>query len=190
MQSDELNALIDKTATLMVQYERRGAHIDARLQELGDVLQGLTQQLPAVVKASTEGLLQTLPGEMAETVRAGLGESMSSYRQGLHVARGEVERATHALAAQISHLQNLHRRLVWKTIGAAWISLALLLGGGAWLSLHYIHVIRDNQLSAELVKAYSSADVVLCGTGELCANVDNKHARYGERAQYLPIKSR
>ena len=40
MQMEELNALIDKTATLMVQYERRGANIDARLQALGEELQG------------------------------------------------------------------------------------------------------------------------------------------------------
>lgn len=190
MQSDELNALIDKTATLMVQYERRGAHIDARLQALGEVLQGLTRQLPTVVQASTQGLLRTLPDEMADTVRAGLGESMGSYRQGLQAARAEVERAAHALAGQIGQLQNLHRRLVWKTLAAAWGSLALVLGGGAWLSLHYTQVIRDNRLSADLMKAYNNADVVLCGNGELCANVDGKRARYGERGQYLPIRSR
>ncbi|MEW9625563.1 relaxation protein [Rhodanobacter geophilus] len=190
MQTEELNALIDKTATLMVQYERRGAHIDARLQALGEVLQGLTQQLPGVVRVSTQDLLQTLPGEMADTVRAGLGQSMGAYRQSLATAGAGIEQAAQVLAGQISQLQELHRRLLWKTTGAVLITLALLLGGGAWLSMHYAKVVRDNQLSADLMKAYNSADVVLCGQGELCANVDGKRARYGERGQYQPVRSR
>lgn len=190
MQQDELSALIDKTATLMVQYERRGADIDTRLQALGDALQGLTQQLPAVVRASANGLLQTLPGEMTNTVRQGLERSMNDYRQSLRAASSEVERTSQALAGQIGHLQRLHRGLIWKTVAAAVITLALLLAGGTWLSMHYVQMIRDNQLSAELLKAYNGADVVLCGAGELCANVNAKGARYGDHRQYLPVKAR
>jgi hypothetical protein len=70
------------------------------------------------------------------------------------------------------------------------LALALLLVGGAWLSLHYTRVIRDNQLSAELLKAYNGADVILCGNGKLCANVDTRGARYGDNRQYLPVRSR
>lgn len=190
MQSDELNALIDKTATLMVQYERRGAHIGARLQALGDELQGLTRQLPAAVRGATHDLLQTLPGEMAETVRDGLGQSLGAYRQGLDAANAEIAQAARALTGQIVQLQSLHRWLIWKTVATVLVALVLLLGGGAWLSTHYAHVIRDNQMSAELMRAYNSADVVLCGDGQLCANVDGKRAHYGERGQYLPVKSR
>ena len=190
MQMEELNALIDKTATLMVQYERRGANIDARLQALGEELQGLTQQLPAVVKGASRDLLQTLPGEMADTVRAGLGQSLVAYRQRVETANADIARAAQALAGQLGQLQSLHRRLVWKTSATVLAALALLLGGGAWLSAHYARVIRDNQLSAELMRAYNSADVVLCGNGQLCANVDGKRAHYGERGQYLPVKPR
>ena len=190
MQSDELNVLIDKTATLMVQYERRGAHIDARLRALGEVLQGLTQQLPSAVRGATHDLLQTLPGEMADMVRAGLGQSLGAYRQNLNAANAEITQAARALAGQIDQLQSLHRRLIWRTTATVLVALALLLGGGAWLSTHYAHVIRDNQMSADLMRAYNSADVVLCGNGQLCANVDGKRAHYGERGQYLPVKSR
>jgi hypothetical protein len=88
-------------------------------------------------------------------------------------------------------LQNLHRRLIWKATGAAVITLARLLGGGAWhLSMHHARVIRENRLSADLMKAYSNADVVLCGNGELCANADGKRARHGQRSQYLPVRLR
>ena len=190
MQQDELTALIDKTATLMAQYERRGEAIDARLQALGDTLQGLTQQLPVAVKASADGVLQTLPAEMGSVMRNGLGQSMTDYRQRLDTASHDVEKASQALAGQIGQLQRLHRQLIWKTLGVVVLALALLLAGGAWLSLHYTRVIRDNQLSAELLKAYNAADVTLCGSGKLCANVDTRGARYGKDRQYLPVRPR
>lgn len=190
MQQDELTALIDKTATLMAQYERRGAAIDARLQALGDTLQGLTQQLPQVVKTSADGVLQTLPAEMGSVLRNGLGQSMGDYGQRLDAAGHDVEKASRALAGQIGRLQRLHRQLIWKATSAVVLALALLLAGGAWLSLHYTRVIRDNQLSAELLKAYNGADVTLCGDGNLCANVDTRGARHGRSRQYLPVKPR
>ena len=190
MQQEELTVLIDKTATLMTQYERRGASIDARLQALGEVLQGLTKQLPVVVKASTHDLLQTLPDQMTNKVREGLDRSMSDYRQSLDTASRDVENKSHALAGQISRLQRLHRQLIWKTMSTAVLALALLLAGGMWLSIHYTQVIRDNQLSAELLKAYNGADVTLCGSGGLCANVNAKGLRYGDHRQYLPVNPR
>ena len=190
MKQDELTDLIDKTATLMTQYERRGAVIDARLQDLGDALHGLTQQLPIVLKTSADGVLQTLPDQIATVLRAGLGQSMADYNQRLGTAGRDVETASQALAGQISRLQRLHRQLIWKTVGVVVFALALLLAGGAWLSLHYTRVIRDNQLSAELLKAYNSADVTLCGNGDLCANVDTRGARYGQHREYLSVKPR
>lgn len=190
MQPDELDVLIDKTATLMVQYERRSAGIEERLEALGEALQGLTLQLPGVVKRSAEGLLHTLPGELAGVAKAKLDRPLADCRAGLHAAGDELANATRTLAGQIEGLQNLHRLLLWKAIAAVTVALALLLGGGAWLSLHYSRIIRDNQVAAELMQAYNRADVVVCGKGELCANVDAKHARYGDRGQYLKVKPR
>ncbi|MEP6897837.1 MAG: relaxation protein [Rhodanobacter sp.] len=190
MQQDELTVLIDKTATLMAQYERRGAAIDARLQALGDTLQRLAQQLPVVLRTSSDAMLQTLPSEMASVIRNGLGQSIGDYRQRLDTAGHDVENASQSLVSQIGQLQRLHRQLIWKTMGAVLLSLGLLLAGGAWLSIHYTRVIRDNQLSAELLKAYNSADVTLCGGGGLCANVDVRGARRGQNRQYLPVMPR
>ncbi len=190
MQQEELTALIDKTATLMAQYERRGAVIDARLHALADALQGLTQQLPVVVRTSAAGVLQTLPAEMGSVLRDGLVQSMSDYRKRLDMASDDVEKTSQTLVGQLGRLQRLHRQLIWKALGAVALALALLLAGGAWLSLHYTRVIRDNQISADLLKAYNGADVTLCASGTLCANVDPQGARYGEHRQYQPVKSR
>ncbi|MDQ6646955.1 MAG: relaxation protein [Pseudomonadota bacterium] len=190
MQKEDLNVLIDKTATLMAQYERRGANIDKRLEESSIMLQGLSQQLPGVVRTASLDLLQTLPRDTVASIRQGLDLSLEGYRQSLGRAGSEVLQVSHALAAQISDLQRLHRQLIWKTMVAVGLALALLLAGGAWLSMYYTNVIRNNQLSAQLLEAYNRADVRLCGNGSLCANVNSKGARYGADRQYLLVKQR
>jgi hypothetical protein len=59
-----------------------------------------------------------------------------------------------------------------------------LLGGAIWLSMYYTvyyaGIIRDNQISADLLKAYNQADVMLCD-GRLCAKIGKK---------YLPVEPR
>ena len=189
MQRDELDILIDKTATLMVQYERRGAAIDARLQSLVHALERMSQQVPGAVQASATELITPMRTELSNTLRAGLEQPLDGYRQSLRAAGGEADKSARALAGQLDQLQRLHRHLIWKIAGVVAIALALLLGGGAWLSLHYAQVIEANRISAELMQAYNSADVVPCGR-RLCAQVDPKAPRYGKRGQYLPIKSR
>lgn len=190
MQQAELTALIEQTAALMTQYERRGTGIDARLQTLGDGLEGLTQRLPAVVAAAANASLQTLPADLISLMRERLDKTMGDYRTALHAASHEAERAAQVLAGQITQMRRLHRLLVWKVLAASAFTLLLLLAGGLWLSLHYTRVIRDQQLAADLMHAYNSADVALCGSAALCANVDTKGKRYGEHRQYLPVRPR
>ncbi|MFL8092459.1 relaxation protein, partial [Xanthomonas vasicola] len=67
--------------------------------------------------------------------------------------------------------------------------LLVLLGGGGWLLTRYRQQIEDNQVRAELLRAYNAADVTLCGN-RLCANVETKGAAYGDRRQYRQVKPR
>lgn len=183
MQKEEqLMATAEKAAVLMEQFERRCELIEQRVGSLA-------QQVPGVVRQSSEGLLQTLPEQLLGAVRNGLSRSLEEHERCLQAAGREVESRVHALAARMDVLERLHRHLVWKAAAVALASLFLLLAGGAWLSLHYSQVLRRNQLSAELLEAYNAADVSLCD-GRLCANVDADGRRYGSRRQYLPVRGR
>lgn len=190
MELTELNALIDKTATLMVQYERRGAVVEARLRALDETLKSLAGRLPEVVRVAADDIVRSVPAELAEGAAHGLERPLGEYRAQLQSAGDEVTRSAQSLAAQIARLRGAHRLLVWEACGALAVALALLLGGGAWLAAHYAGVVRANQVSAEVMQAYNRADVVLCGKGELCANVDAKRSRYGAEGQYLRVKRR
>jgi ElaB/YqjD/DUF883 family membrane-anchored ribosome-binding protein len=175
---------------LMEQFERRCDEIEQRLLTSSEGLQNLTQQLPAVVKQSANDSMQALPGQVSSQVQLGLSRPVADYRQQLDKAGDDIGHASHALAQQLKHMENLQRLLIWKVIGVTAACFFLLLAGGIWLSLHYTRIIEENQLTAELMKTYNNADLVLCGKGQLCANVDTRGKHYGDHRQYVPVMLR
>jgi len=187
MQQDDVVALVNKTAELMVQFERRCADIEQHQQTQTEHLQHVIQQLPGITRQTAESALQTLPSLVLGNVKRGLEQPVAEYQQRLHESGTQVRNDMQTLAAQIQRMEQLQRHLVWKVSSVVLGSLLLLLVGGAWLSMHYIHVIEENQLSADLLKAYNAADVTLCDKGQLCANVDAKGQHYGDRKQYVPV---
>lgn len=189
MQQQELEVLIGHAAVLMEQFERRCESIEQRLQSLGQSLQTVSQHLPAIVKQSADSSLQSLPNQVMGQVRDGLERPVQDYQQRLRTAGSELGAEANAMAQQLKRMEQLHRMLIWKVIGVTAVCLLLLLGGGAWLAMHYTDVIKQNQMSAELLNVYNRADVTIC-EGHLCANVDPKAKRYGERGEYLTVKNR
>lgn len=190
MQEDELTALISKTAALMEQFERRCDDIDQRLLVSSEQLQELTQHLPRLVKQSAEDSMQTLPGQLLSQVQQSLSRPVADYQQRLDRAGTEVGSVSHALAQQIKRMEKLQQLLIWKVVGITAACFLLLLVGGVWLSTHYAKVIEENQLTADLMRTYNNADLVMCDKGQLCANVDVRGQRYGDHRQYVPVLSR
>ncbi len=189
MQQDELEALISNTAALMEQFERRCVSIEQRLQASALSLHNLTEQVPETVKQAAHDSLQGMPDQMMGKALEGLDKPVHDYQLHLHAASHEIGTSASALALQIKKMEQVHQMLIWKVVGVVAISLVLLLVGGAWLSMHYYNVIRNDQVSAEMVKAYNAADVVMCGS-QLCANIDPKGQHYGSKGEYVPIRSR
>lgn len=190
MQAEELSDLIGKTAALMEQFERRCDAIDQRMQATSAELRSLTQQLPDVVSQAAAGSLQALPGQVLMRVQHGLSHPVADYQKRLDQAGSDVGKVSQSLAMHIKQMDGLVRLLVWKVVGVTAASFLLLLAGGIWLSTHYARVIEENQVAANLMRTYNSADVVLCGKNQLCANVDIKGKRYGDRRQYLEVLPR
>lgn len=189
MDQQELTELISATATLMEQFERNCSQIEQQQQALSQQLQALSQQLPATVRQSADATLSHLPGELMSKLRNGLEQPVGDYEKRLIQAGSALGDGSQALAQQLQRMQRLHRSLIWKSAGAAIACLAMLLAGGAWLSMHYAEVIRDNQIAADKLKAINASDVILCG-GRLCANVDRKAPGYGDKGQYAVVRPR
>lgn len=189
MQEAEMSELVSRTSMLMMRFEQRCQVAEQKLYGLANDLKHLSQQLPEVVRHTADSTLRSLPVQVQDKVAGGLQQAIDEHERRLHAVGHEVGQGVARLSQQMARLERLHRLLVWKVVGVTAACLALLLGGGMWLSFHYAGVIRDNQLSAKTLKMYSAADVVECD-GRLCANVDAKGERYGNHGQYVPIKSR
>lgn len=189
MDQYELTALISQTAQLMEQFERRCNRTDENLHALVQEMHSLTRQLPQVVQQSADASLQALPPQLIHTVRGSLEQAAAGYQDRLRSSANDMGASTQTMVRQIQRMEHLHRHLVWKTVSVTAVCLLLLLGGGVWLSMHYTKIIRDNQLSAQLMQAYNGADVTLCNR-KLCANVDPKASRFGTKRQYLEVRPR
>lgn len=189
MEPHELAALISKTAALMEQFERRCEGLERHQREIGGQLQQLAQQLPAVVRQAADQSLGRIPDAVTASVRSGLEQPVGAYEKRLRDAGGLLQGRSQTLALQLEQMQWLHRQLMWKVTATVLGSLLLLLVGGAWLTLQYRNDIRHHQISADLLRAYNRADVLLC-EGRLCANVETQGKPYGERGQYRVVHSR
>lgn len=179
MNEESAAVLVSKIAALVEQFDRRCEQTSRELRQL-------TQQVPGMVRQSADDQMRRIPDEVMGSVRGGIERPVAAYEQRLHEAGGLLQSGSQALAVQLQRMERLHKQLVWKVIGITLGSLTLLLAGGVWLSKHYYEEIRENQISADLLKAYNQADVKMCD-GRLCARVGKKDKRYGE---YVLVESR
>lgn len=189
MQINDATDLVASVSALMERFERQTQKIEDNLQTSHYQLQQLVQQVPGVIRQTTDAEIQRLPGAVMGKIDAGIQQPVSAYEQRLQAASQQLQQASQVLSARITALQAVHRHLIWKVAGVALGSLALVVLGGGWLSRHYYDEIRRHQLSAELLKAYDAADVTLCG-GKLCANVDAEGDKFGDREQYRSVRDR
>ncbi|WP_166749131.1 relaxation protein [Xanthomonas cannabis] len=181
--------LASKTAALMEQFERRCAELEQLQRRLAQQLEQVAQSLPNVVTRSAEQTLHRVPDTLIRSIQQGLDQPVAGFEKRLQQAGGLIGEGAQSLSDQLKRIERGQRLLLWKGAAVVLGSLLLLLVGGGWLLSQYRQEIRDNQLRAELLRAYNAADVVLCGD-RLCANVETKGAAYGDRRQYRPIKAR
>lgn len=190
MMANDVLALVQNTAALMEQFERRCSIIERQMHDVSTELRGLGRQLPDTVRQSADGSMDQLSEQVIHRVQDGLQAPLQNYEQRLNSATEQMAARSRQMEQQFDQLQQACRSLLWKTSMAVMLALLLVLMGGAWLSSHYHRVIRENQLSAELLKAYNKADVTLCGNGALCARVNAKAPPYGEKGEYLQVVPR
>jgi hypothetical protein len=173
MNEAQLSLLIQKMATAVERFSRDCERIRQDMHQF-------TERAPGMVRQTMETQLHDVADNAMKSVQRSVQQSMANHEQKLRQAGDQAQGAAQALAAQFNRVGSLQRRLIWMMAGVVLTALALTLGGAIWLSTYYMGVIRDNQLSAALLKAYNGADVTLC-EGRLCARVGKK---------YVPVEPR
>lgn len=190
MDERELEGLISRTALLMERYQRICTELGQQQSQLSAALNGLAQSLPEQFRASADAAVAGLSRESTQVVKQALLAPVGAYEQQLAASANKVGRSSDALAAEVKRLQMASRGVLWKSIIVAVASVAILLGGAAWLGARYTSEIERSQIETQLLRAYNRADVVLCGKEQLCANVDARGKGLGEDGRYRQIRPR
>lgn len=90
---------------------------------------------------------------------------------------------------QAQKLTRAQTTLAWKAAIALGLGALMLAGGSTAWAWRQKQEADRHQFDADLGRRIRQADITKCGEG-LCANVDAKAPRLGDRKQYVPIKSR
>lgn len=190
MTQSELDQLISKTALLMERHQRLCGEMSQQQTRLTAALDAMAQSLPAQFRASADATVAGLGREGAAAVKQALQTQLGAYEQQLACSAQAVGQSSQALSAELRRLQLASRGMLWQSLTIAVAAVGVLLIGVLWLDGRYRDEIERNQVEAALLRAYGTADVVLCEKGQLCANVDVRARGLGENGRYRPVRPR
>ncbi|MCC7632519.1 hypothetical protein [Stenotrophomonas rhizophila] len=190
MNETELATLISKTAALMEHYQRLCAQMEQQQKQASALLQTLARQIPAQLSESAQAAFRPLAIDASASLHGALKIPLQQHEQQMAQATRQLGEGAQALSAELRRYQLASRAVLWKSMATA-VSAVLILGAGAlWLGGHYRQEIQRNRIEADVLRVYNQADLVMCGEGKLCANVDTRARPTGANGQYRPVRPR
>jgi hypothetical protein len=139
--------------------------------------------------------------ELQAAMRAEVRNAGEGFKQEAHAASAtlnrkledmiaKADRAVDDLAKAQSAFSAQRRRLFWG-LGSV-VLLCLISLVATYEGLYGFYQARYDMLVRQVtyLDAVNRADVVPCGEGRLCARVDDKAPRIGDKKQYRPVELR
>ncbi len=188
MQQEQVMELVASASQLMEQLQRLSQQAGQPQTAAVRELQQVGGQLPAVLDHAADRQLGQLAERVQEQLGRGAEQTVEQFNRKLLDISQRLEGLVQASQQHAMRIEQATRRM-WLAFAGLALGGAVVLVAGIGLGRHYAAQIREQQITAELLRAYNNADVTLCG-GRLCANVDGKGQRYGERSEYQPIRPR
>lgn len=150
----------------------------------------LAQQVPAIIEEQTARWLRTISGQVETAARAGLEPPLVACQQRVQGMAAETDKAVIAMQGARRGLTSILR---WVMIGAGvslLLSIVALFGTYDMLYGHYQTRYDELKSQVTYLDALNHSDVVPCGDGRLCARIDDKSPRVGDKKQYRLIEPR
>jgi len=152
-------------------------------------MQQSAQRLERGGQRFAEDALRAIEAGSGQVLKKNANEAVELVNRHTGQAFQQLERAAGAAVEAARQLQRAQTTMVWKSLAFLALGGLLLVGGTSAWAWNNKQEAQRYQVEAELGRRISQSDLVQCGEG-LCANVDPKAPRIGERRQYLPVKSR
>ncbi|CBA16291.1 hypothetical protein [Xanthomonas albilineans] len=183
MHDDEQTVLSVQMAAMIERFEARCDMIEHRLG-------ALAEQVPSQVQEQMARWLQSASGQLESVTRAGLEPPLAEARdrvQGITTAADQTVRALQLTRRDMTSIV----RWVWIGGGVS-LLCALVALVGTYKMLYGDYATRYDTLRAQLnyMEAINRSDIVPCGDGRLCVNIDEKAPKVGDKKQYRLVKPR
>jgi hypothetical protein len=176
MQEDDLAKVTEHCLAAIARMEQRN--------------QQLAQQIPAIIEEQTARWLRTSAGQIETAARAGLEPAIASCQKHVQGMTTETDKTVKAMQGASGNLSSTVR---WLWIGAC-VSLlfSIVALGGTYEMLYGSYQTRYDALKSQVtyLDAVNRSDVVPCGDGQLCARIDEKSPRVGDKKQYRVVSPR
>lgn len=161
----------------------------AQLADAIAQMQRAAQQLDSTGQRTGTDALQIIREGCSTALERGLVDVLRTLHPKVEHLTTQIDSAARTAGEQSRLLKNVQTTLVWKSMAYVAAGGAMLVAGATAWAWQQKRVADEYRIEAELAQRIRRADLVQCGDG-LCANVDTRAARVGDRRQYLPIRSR
>ncbi|HEY0504728.1 MAG TPA: hypothetical protein VGD42_14700 [Lysobacter sp.] len=199
-ESTRLQALLGESIQLQTRLmELMNLGAEAHRQENHLLREQLTR-LAGSLEQSAHALRaggQQLGNEALQVIRQGSGpvlernvaDAVDKLEQQTARIAGKLEWVAQTAGEQARQLTRAQTVLVWKSLAVLAVGAVMLVGGASVWAWQEKQEAQRHRIDADLGRRISQADIVQCGDG-LCARVDPKAPRTGDRRQYWPIRPR
>lgn len=189
MDVGELKTLVVQLAAITERLDQRSEAAVRRTEQAGADIGARAQQLGASTESFTRDVAHALQQHAGEIIGRRLGDTAEAVGTQLRASAQTASLAAKALEHE--RMAMTRERRTWLWLGGGGLLLGSLLAMGA--AFHTVtssrKEVEQNRIEAALLHAYNQADVTLC-EGRLCANVDERAKRHGDRNQYRPVQPR
>lgn len=150
----------------------------------------LAQEVPALMEEQATRWLRTVSGQVETAARTGLEPPLVICQQRVQGLTAETDKLVSAMQGA---RRGLNSTLGWVIVGACVslvFSFVASFGTYEMLYGHYRQQYDQLLTAVPYMDAVNRSDVVPCGDKQLCARIDDKAPRVGDKKQYRVVELR
>lgn len=185
----EQKKLLEQAATLIESQKRENAHMRRQIDQSSATVQQQAQRLEQGGERFTQNALREISMGSRQVLKENSADAIEQVHRRTSEVLSQLRQAAEAAGEQTRRLNRAHSTMVWKSLALLAIGGVFLIAGTGTWAWNKKQEANRYQVEADLSRRITQSDIVQCGEG-LCANVDLKASRAGDRKQYLPVKSR
>lgn len=164
--------------------------ISIRLGGMADLLEETAQAAARKIEESSAGLLRSVEVQVKTAMTDAAKLAVTPCAEQLKHSAESAKWAAKALGDQRLTLSRTQQSLVYLSLASLLLGSLITVGGTwVWVKNSREEVAR-NRIEGNFLRAVNQADITVCLDGRLCANIDTKAKREGDKHQYQIVKPR